>query len=61
VDETTRTTSVMEQFALDLTNHVVSSGASAHKPRKKAKSVTVIKRKVPKPGVHSRMGGKKRR
>jgi hypothetical protein len=59
VDETTRTASVMDQFTLDLTKHVVSSSASARKSRKKAKSVTVIKRKVPPPGVHSRMGSKK--
>jgi hypothetical protein len=45
-----------------LTKQVVGSGAaSARKPREKAKSVTVIKRRVPKPGVHSRMGRKKRR
>jgi hypothetical protein len=62
VDETTRTSSVMDQFTVDLTKHVVSSGAaSARKPHKKTKSVTVIKRRVPKPGVHSRMGRKKRR
>jgi uncharacterized membrane protein affecting hemolysin expression len=61
VDETTRTSSVMDQFTVDLTKHVVTSGASASKRGKKAKAVTVIKRKVPKPGAHSRMGGKKRR
>jgi hypothetical protein len=45
-----------------LTKHVVGGGtASARKPHKKTKSVTVIKRKVPKPGVHSRMGKEKRR
>ena len=61
VDETTRTSSVMDQFTLDLAKHVVGGGtASARKPRKKAKSVTVIKTRVPKPGVHSRMGRKKR-
>jgi hypothetical protein len=59
VDETTRESSLMDQFTLDLTKHVVSSGAAAHKSRTKAKSVTVLKRKVPKPGVHSRMGRKK--
>jgi hypothetical protein len=58
VDETTRTSSVMDEFTVDLTKHVVSTSASAHKPRKKAKSVTVLKRKVPRPGVHARMGGK---
>jgi hypothetical protein len=61
VDETTRTSSVMDQFTVDLTKHVVASAAPARKPRTKAKSVTVIKRKVPRPGVHSRMGRKKRR
>jgi hypothetical protein len=62
VDETTRTSSVMDQFTVDLTKQVVGGGtASARKPHKKTKSVTVIKRKVPKPGVHSRMGKKKRR
>src|SRR5580693_1295910 len=61
VDETTRTASVMDQFTLDLTKHVVSTGASTRKPRQKGKTVTVLKRKVPKPGVHSRMGRKKRR
>jgi Calcineurin-like phosphoesterase len=62
VDETTRTSSVMDQFTVDLTKHVVGGGtASARKPHKKTKSVTVLKRKVPKPGVHSRMGRKKRR
>jgi hypothetical protein len=59
VDETTRESSVMDQFTLDLTKHVVSSGTSSSKSRKKAKSVTVIKRKVPPRGVHSRMGRKK--
>src|SRR5277367_6657195 len=54
VDETTRTSSVMDQFTLALTKQVVAGGtASARKPRKKAKSVTVIKRKVSRPGVHS--------
>jgi hypothetical protein len=61
VDETTRESSVMDQFTLDLTKHVVSSGASAGKSRKKAHAVTVTKRKVPKAGVHSRMGRKKRK
>jgi hypothetical protein len=61
VDETTRTSSVMDQFTLDLMKHVISSGASAAKSRKKAKLVTVVKRKVPRPGVHSRMGRKKRK
>jgi hypothetical protein len=61
VDETTRTGSVMDQFTLDLMKHVVSSGASAAKSRKQAKSVTVIKRNIPPPGVHSRMGRKKRK
>ncbi len=58
VDETTRESSVMDQFTLDLTKHVVSSGASARKPGKKTKSVTVLKRKIPRPAVHSRMGRK---
>ena len=58
VDETTRNSSVMDEFTVDLTKHVVLSSASAHKRRKKAKSVTVLKRKVPRPGVHSRMGRK---
>src|SRR5271170_4929773 len=62
VDETTRESSVMDQFTLDLTTHVMSSGASGgKKPHKKTNSPTVIKRKVPKPGVHSRTGRKKRR
>jgi hypothetical protein len=60
VDETTRTSSVMDEFTLDLTKHMVG-GAAAPKSRKKAKLVTVIKRKVPRPGVHSRMGRKKPR
>jgi hypothetical protein len=61
VDETRRTSSVMDQFSLDLTKHVVRSGAaSARKPLKKTKSVTVIKRKVPKPELHSRLRRKRR-
>jgi hypothetical protein len=50
----------MDEFTLDLTKHMVG-GAAAPKSRKKAKLVTVIKRKVPRPGVHSRMGRKKPR
>ena len=61
VDETTRTSSVMDEFTLDLTKHVVGTGAAAHKSRQKAKSVTVLKRRVPKPGVRSRTGMKKRK
>ncbi len=60
VDETTRTSSVMDEFTLDLTKHMVG-GAAAPQSRKKAKLLTVIKRKVPRPGVHSRMGSKKPR
>jgi Calcineurin-like phosphoesterase len=61
VDETTRTASMMDQFTLDLTKRLVTSGAAASKSRKKATAVTGIKPKVPRSGVHSRMGREKRR
>lgn len=59
VDETTRLSSVMDQFTLDLSIHTVSSTASVNKGRRKTKAVAVPKKKVPPPGFHSRMGMKK--
>jgi hypothetical protein len=59
VDETTRLSSVMDQFTLDLSKHTVGSITPSKRVRKKTKAVTVTKKKVPPPGFHSRMGRKK--
>ncbi|MGA7625603.1 MAG: metallophosphoesterase family protein [Candidatus Acidiferrales bacterium] len=59
VDETTRLSSVMDQFTLDLSKHTVGSTTPSKRVRKKTKAVTVTKKKVPPPGFHSRMRRKK--
>jgi Calcineurin-like phosphoesterase len=60
VDEMTRLSSVIDQFTLDLSRHIVSS-AGTRKTRKNTKAVTVPKRKAPNPHLHSTMRGKKRK